>query len=159
VVIPQRKATPWSLPDWFGCLKETFRRLRELLKSAASRRFVALSAARMQDWMASDLSGLNLLVIRIYGVAMDEDLILVAAIGVDAKGDQHPLGLTEAPRRPHTVPVAMTAISAIGGPSESRPSAPARREARPGARGHRRREGAGQLAARITRWWSSRIRR
>jgi transposase-like protein len=26
---------------------------------------------------------------------MDEDLILVAAIGVDAKGDKHPLGLIE----------------------------------------------------------------
>src|SRR5437867_8738608 len=32
-----------------------------LSKSAASRRFVALSAARMKDWMASDLSGLDLL--------------------------------------------------------------------------------------------------
>jgi hypothetical protein len=86
------------LPD-IGCLRETFRRLRELSKSAASRRFVALSAARMQDWMASDLSGLNLLVIQIYGRydgrrSDDEDLILVAAIGVDAKGDKHPLGLT-----------------------------------------------------------------
>src|SRR5947208_14440381 len=30
-----------------------------LSKSAASRRFVALSAARMKDWMASDLSGLH----------------------------------------------------------------------------------------------------
>src|SRR5262249_3093005 len=36
-----------------------------LSKSAASRRFVALSAARMKDWMASDLSGLDLLVIQI----------------------------------------------------------------------------------------------
>ena len=66
-----------------------------LSKSAASRRFVALSAARMKDWMASDLSGLDLLVIQIDGIHMDEDLILVAAIGVDAKGDKHPLGLTE----------------------------------------------------------------
>ena len=62
-----------------------------LSKSAASRRFVALSAARMKDWMASDLSGLDLLVIQIDGIHMDEDLILVAAIGVDAKGDKHPL--------------------------------------------------------------------
>ena len=66
-----------------------------LSKSAASRRFVALSAARMKDWMASDLSGLDLLVIQIDGIHMDEDLILVAAIGVDAKGDKHPLGLAE----------------------------------------------------------------
>jgi hypothetical protein len=66
-----------------------------LSKSAASRRFVALSAACMKDWMASDLSGLDLLVIQIDGIHMDEDLILVAAIGVDAKGDKHPLGLAE----------------------------------------------------------------
>ena len=66
-----------------------------LSKSAASRRFVALSAARMKEWMASDLSGLDLLVIQIDGIHMDEDLILVAAIGVDAKGDKHPLGLAE----------------------------------------------------------------
>jgi len=66
-----------------------------LSKSAASRRFVALSAARMKEWMASDLAGLDLLVIQIDGIHMDEDLILVAAIGVDAKGDKHPLGLVE----------------------------------------------------------------
>src|SRR5882757_1000183 len=66
-----------------------------LSKSAASRRFVALSAARMKDWMASDLSDLDLLVIQIDGIYMDENLILVAAIGVDAKGDKHPLGLIE----------------------------------------------------------------
>jgi putative transposase len=66
-----------------------------LSKSAASRRFVALSTQRMKDWMASDLSGLDLLVIQIDGIHMDEDLILVAAIGVDAKGDKHPLGLIE----------------------------------------------------------------
>ena len=66
-----------------------------LSKSAASRRFVALSAARLKEWMASDLSGLDLPVIQIDGIHMDDDLILVAALGVDAKGDKHPLGLTE----------------------------------------------------------------
>src|SRR5450759_4496185 len=66
-----------------------------LTKSAVSRRFVALSAARMKEWMACDLSGLDLLVIQIDGVHMNDDLILVAAIGVDAKGDKHPLGLIE----------------------------------------------------------------
>jgi transposase-like protein len=66
-----------------------------LSKSAASRRFVALSAVRMKEWMASDLSSLDLLVIQIDGIHMDGDLILVAAVGVDAKGDKHPLGLAE----------------------------------------------------------------
>ena len=36
-----------------------------LSKSAASRRFMALSAVRMKEWMASDLSSLDLLVIQI----------------------------------------------------------------------------------------------
>ena len=66
-----------------------------LSKSAASRRCVALSAARMKEWVASDLSGLDLLVIQIDGIHMNEDLILVAAVGVDAMGDKHPLGLIE----------------------------------------------------------------
>ena len=66
-----------------------------LSKSAASRRFVALSAARLKEWMARDLSGLGLLVIQIDGIHMDENMTLVAAIGVDATGDKHPLGLVE----------------------------------------------------------------
>jgi len=66
-----------------------------LSKSAASRHFVALSAARLKEWMASDLSRLDLLVIQIDGIQMDEDMILVAAVGVDANGDKHPLGAVE----------------------------------------------------------------
>src|SRR4030081_51965 len=41
-------------------------------KSAASRRFVALSAERMREWMAADLSKLDLLVIQIDGVYIAE---------------------------------------------------------------------------------------
>jgi hypothetical protein len=48
-------------------------------KSAASRRFVALSAERMAEWMASDLSRLDLLVIQIDGLQIGNDLVLVAA--------------------------------------------------------------------------------
>ena len=50
-------------------------------KSAASRRFVALSAARMAEWMATDLSELDLLIIQIDGIQIEEDLTLLAAIG------------------------------------------------------------------------------
>jgi putative transposase len=64
-------------------------------KSAASRRFVALSAERMAEWMASDLSNLDLLVIQIDGLHIGDDLVLVAALGVDADGHKHPLGLIE----------------------------------------------------------------
>ncbi len=64
-------------------------------KSAVSRRFVALSAEKMQAWMAADLSGLDLLVIQIDGIHIDKDLILLAAVGVDGNGDKHPLGVME----------------------------------------------------------------
>ena len=66
-----------------------------LSKSAASRRFVALSAARMKEWMASDLSKLDLLVIQIDGIHIEEDLMLLAAVGVDGLGDKHPLAVIE----------------------------------------------------------------
>jgi transposase-like protein len=64
-------------------------------KSAASRRFVALSTERMREWMAADLSKLDLLVIQIDGVYIAEDLTLLAAIGIDGDGVKHPLGLLE----------------------------------------------------------------
>jgi putative transposase len=64
-------------------------------KSAASRRFVALSAERMAEWMASDLSKLDLLVIQIDGLHIGDDLVLVAALGIDGDGNKHPLGLIE----------------------------------------------------------------
>jgi putative transposase len=64
-------------------------------KSAASRRFVALSAERMAEWLASDLSKLDLLVIQIDGLHIGNDLVLVAALGIDGEGNKHPLGLIE----------------------------------------------------------------
>ena len=64
-------------------------------KSAASRRFVALSSERMAAWMSQDLSALDLLVVQIDGIHVAEDLILLAAIGIDGEGAKHPLGLVE----------------------------------------------------------------
>src|SRR6266581_1450225 len=64
-------------------------------KSAASRHFVALSAERMKQWMTSDLAGLDILVIQIDGIHIVDDLVLVAAIGIDGDGVKHPLGLIE----------------------------------------------------------------
>jgi putative transposase len=66
-----------------------------LSKSTASRRFVALSAERMKEWMASDISKLDLLVIQIDGIHIEEDLVLLAAVGVDGVGDKHPLAVIE----------------------------------------------------------------
>ena len=71
-------------------------------KLAASRRFVAPSAERLAKWMASDLSKLDLLIIQIDGLHIGNDLVLVAALGIDGNGDKHPLPfgpvLTLAPR-------------------------------------------------------------
>jgi putative transposase len=78
-----------------------------LSKSAASRRFVALSAERMKEWMASDLSKLDLLVIQIDGICIAEDLVLLAAVGVDGVGDKHPLAVIEGATENATVVQAL----------------------------------------------------
>jgi transposase-like protein len=64
-------------------------------KSAVSRRFVALSAEQMAEWMASDLSRLDLVAIQIDGIHIKEELLLVAAVGIDTEGTKHPLGVIE----------------------------------------------------------------
>jgi putative transposase len=64
-------------------------------KSAASRHFVALSSVRLEEWMAADLSGLDILVVQIDGIHISEHIVLVAAIGIDGDGVKHPLGLIE----------------------------------------------------------------
>jgi putative transposase len=76
-------------------------------KSAASRRFVALSAERMAEWMASDLAKLDLLVIQIDGLRIGNDLVLVAALGIDGEGNKHPLGLIEGATENATVVQAL----------------------------------------------------
>jgi putative transposase len=64
-------------------------------KSAVSRHFVTLSSARMKTWMEADLSKLGILVVQIDGIHITEDLVLVAAVGIDGEGIRHPLGLME----------------------------------------------------------------
>ena len=66
-----------------------------LSKSAASRRFVALAAERMKEWMACDLSRLDLLAIQIDGIHIADDLVLLAAVGVDGVGGKQPLAVIE----------------------------------------------------------------
>ncbi len=43
--------------------------------------------------MASDLSNLDPLIIQIDGLPIGNELVLVAALGIDANGDKHSLGL------------------------------------------------------------------
>ena len=63
-------------------------------KSAVSRRFVALSRKKMREWLHSDLSDLDLLVIQIDGLHVG-DHVLVAAVGVDGNGEKHVLAVVE----------------------------------------------------------------
>ena len=63
-------------------------------KSAASRRFVALSSQKLDAFMNADLSMLDLLVVQIDGLHVSDDLVLVA-IGIDGDGHKHPLAVVE----------------------------------------------------------------
>lgn len=63
-------------------------------KSAISRRFVAATETALADLLATDLSELELVVLMIDGVYFAEHLCVVA-LGIDAKGVKHPLGLVE----------------------------------------------------------------
>src|SRR5260221_8700013 len=62
-------------------------------KSAASRHFVALSAARMEEWMGAGLSGLDIMGVQIDGIPINENLVLVGAAGIASEGFKHPVGL------------------------------------------------------------------
>jgi transposase-like protein len=66
-----------------------------LSKSAVSRRFKALTEARLAEWMSSQLSHLDLLVIQIDGLHLDDNLLMIGAVGVDSDGHKHPLGVVE----------------------------------------------------------------
>lgn len=63
-------------------------------KSAVSRRFVAKTAARVKAWLERDLSAIDLVVLMIDGLHVDEHVLLVA-LGIDADGNKHVLGLRE----------------------------------------------------------------
>ena len=66
-----------------------------LSKSAVSRRFVALTQQKLIDWITSDLSKLDLVVLQIDGMHLDENLLMIGAVGIDINGDKHPLGVME----------------------------------------------------------------
>lgn len=63
-------------------------------KSSVSRRFVALSQARLQAWLSRDLGDLDLLVIQIDGMKV-ADHTLIMALGIDGAGEKHPLAVME----------------------------------------------------------------
>jgi putative transposase len=62
--------------------------------SAVSRRFVALSQQQLDEWLQRKLDKLDLPVVMIDGIHFRDSVILVA-LGIDAKGNKHVLGLRE----------------------------------------------------------------
>ena len=63
-------------------------------KSAVSRRFVALSQQQLDEWLGRRLNELDLAAVMIDGIHFGERVVLVA-LGIDARGDKHVLGLRE----------------------------------------------------------------
>lgn len=63
-------------------------------KSAVSRRFVALSSERLEQWLASRLDQVRLPVVMIDGIHFKDRVVLVA-LGFDADGRKHVLGIRE----------------------------------------------------------------
>ena len=63
-------------------------------KSAVSRRFVALSSERLEQWLASRLDHVRLPVVMIDGIHFKDRVVLVA-LGFDTDGRKHVLGMRE----------------------------------------------------------------
>jgi putative transposase len=67
-------------------------RSRGTSKSSVSRRFVARTTAQVRRWQTASLEALDLVAIFLDGVIFAEHC-LVVALGIDATGQKHPLGL------------------------------------------------------------------
>ncbi|MBA2721920.1 MAG: transposase [Methylibium sp.] len=63
-------------------------------KSSVSRRFVALSQEQLHQWLSRSLKDIDLPAVMIDGIHFRDRVILVA-LGIDAKGNKHVLGLRE----------------------------------------------------------------
>jgi putative transposase len=66
--------------------------VRGTSKSAVSRRFVAQTAAQLESWRTRPLDTVDLVALLIDGVVFAEHCVVVA-LGIDAQGRKHPLGL------------------------------------------------------------------
>lgn len=64
-------------------------------RSAVSRRFVAATEKQMAEWLGRDLSAIDLVVLMIDGVYVGDDQVMLVALGFDAEGNKHVLGVRE----------------------------------------------------------------
>jgi putative transposase len=69
-------------------------RPRAASKSAVSRRFVQLSQEQLAQWLARPIGELDLPVVMIDGIHF-RDRVILLALGIDAHGNKHILGLRE----------------------------------------------------------------
>jgi transposase-like protein len=69
-------------------------RPRSASKSAVSRRFVQLSQEQLAQWLARPIGELDLPVVMIDGIHF-RDRVILLALGIDAQGNKHVLGLRE----------------------------------------------------------------
>lgn len=63
-------------------------------RSAVSPRFVSGTEKRLEELLSRDLSGLDIAVLMLNGLVVSDHVALVA-LGVDAEGHKHPLGVQE----------------------------------------------------------------
>jgi transposase-like protein len=63
-------------------------------KSAVSRRFVGITAEKLAEWMNRSLADLDIWAVFLDGIHFGEHVVL-CALGIDAKGAKHVLGLWE----------------------------------------------------------------
>jgi putative transposase len=66
--------------------------VRGTSKSAVSRRFIAQTAAQLETWRSTALDTLDVVALFIDGVVFADHCVIVA-LGIDASGRKHPLGL------------------------------------------------------------------
>lgn len=68
--------------------------MRGISKSAVSRRFIMATAERIACWMDKSLEELDIVALFLDGIALGDHMV-VAAVGIDADGCKHALGIWE----------------------------------------------------------------
>jgi transposase-like protein len=61
-------------------------------RSAASRRFVAKTKEKLEDWTTRDIGELGIVAVMLDGIELGEHTVIMA-LGVDGSGGKHPLGM------------------------------------------------------------------